>query len=722
MNAGRFSRWLRALRQPATMFSCAVVVISWIGVSYQLSAEYARALDSAVARGDGSIRLFEQTTVSLFKSVDRTLLFMRHAYEADPQHFDINKLAEQTALISDVTTDVGLIAPDGKLKMRTGYSGPPIDLGDREHFKFQAKSGGDEIFISEPLVLRATGRSMIQVTRKLRNADGSFAGVLVASVDPVFAEQFHRSLKLGEDSDISIRGRDGILRASYGFKKPPVKMTPVIAAALASAPDGHIWGEGAVDGINRLVFYRTVADYPLIIAIGETADHIFAEYYRHRRNYSAVASILSVLAVIVVFTGFRRQRSEERAKSALEQTTARFGAALENLAHGLCMFDADRRLVVWNTHYAQLYRLPPELLKVGTTHQEIITHRVKTGVLAGEKSDAAADKKLNQLGRLSSSDRSSRVDQLADGRLIRVTRQPMTGGGWVAVHEDITESSSRAEIDAAIKQFRETVEVNLGAVSNSSATLKSIAAELSSTSVQATEQTAHAVQESNTATASVATAATAAIELQTSIAEIMERLNQAADVTRTAVAETQMTNGEIGKLANAVQKIGDVVKFIKEIAEQTNLLALNATIEAARAGSAGKGFGVVAAEVKTLAIQTAKATEEIASHIAAIQRSTDGSVEAIAQVTKRIQEIDEYASAVAASVGHQRVAISEISQNAVSASDRTKLVSSTLEQVARSITQTGTSATNVLNAAQAVEDAAVNLRGKVEGFLHQVAI
>jgi hypothetical protein len=70
---------------------------------------------------------------------------------------------------------------------------------------------------------------------------------LVASVDPVFVEQFHRSLELGEDSDISIRGTDGILRASFGFKKPPLQMTGVVTKALASAPNGHLWGEGAVD-------------------------------------------------------------------------------------------------------------------------------------------------------------------------------------------------------------------------------------------------------------------------------------------------------------------------------------------------------------------------------------------------------------------------------------------------------------------------------------------
>ena len=113
-----------------------------------------------------------------------------------------------------------------------------------------------------------------------------------------------------------------------------------------------------------------------------------------------------------------------------------------------------------------------------------------------------------------------------------------------------------------------------------------------------------------------------------------------------------------------------MVKLIRDIAGQTNLLALNATIEAARAGEAGRGFAVVASEVKSLAVQTAKATEEIASHILAVQDSTAGAVEAIRQIAARMQEINQYTAAVAASVEQQNAATGEISHNVASAAQR----------------------------------------------------
>src|SRR5258708_38913277 len=149
-------------------------------------------------------------------------------------------------------------------------------------------------------------------------------------------------------------------------------------------------------------------------------------------TYVGLAAALTLLAFIAVAFGIRRQSSLEGSKLSLEQTNHRFDAALKNMTHGLCMFDTEKRLVIWNDRYAKMYRLPPELLKVGATHQEVIAHRVKNGILAGQKSAAATSKKLNELSRLSSNEVSSRVDQLADGRLIRVVRQPVKGGGWVA--------------------------------------------------------------------------------------------------------------------------------------------------------------------------------------------------------------------------------------------------------------------------------------------------
>ena len=190
---------------------------------------------------------------------------------------------------------------------------------------------------------------------------------------------------------------------------------------------------------------------------------------------------------------------------------------------------------------------------------------------------------------------------------------------------------------------------------------------------------------------------------------------------RDAAKEAETTNAEIVELAQATQKIGDVVKLIRDIAGQTNLLALNATIEAARAGQAGKGFGVVASEVKLLAIQTGKATEEIAAQVLAVQSSTNDTIEAIRRITSRMQEISQYTSAVATSIESQNVATDEISNNVANAAEGTKIIAAVLGDVASGATATRTSAQTVLAASEAAETAAVDLRKEVEAFLQNVA-
>jgi methyl-accepting chemotaxis protein len=729
----RLIQWLRHLWQPAPMFGLAVIAICWIGLTFQLSVERAKAIDTAIERGSGLARLFEEATIRLIKGVDRTLLLLRLAYKENPEHFDLRRWAEQTSLLGDLTIQSALIGPDGFMKASTaGNSGAPLYLGDREHFQAQVNAKTDELFIGKPVVGRASGKPSIQLSRQLRKPDGSFDGVIVASIDPGFIEQFHRSMNLGEDSATTVRGLDGVIRAFYGFSNSSFdkeKAPKVLSDALARAPEGYVWDGGAVDGINRLISYRVIGGYPLLVTVSKTESHIFAEYQRHRFMYYAIAAVLTMLTLIAVIFSIRRQSFLKRSKLSLEQTNDRFSAVLENLTHGVAMIDAKKKLVICNEQFGKMYRLPPELLKFGTSHDAIIAYRVEHGIFAGEKSVAAVKEKLGALGQLPSDKVSSRLDKLGDGRLIRVTRHPMKGGGWVAIHEDITESTSRAEqeklrsgIDAAIKSFRESVEANLTSVRDGTTDLKSVAAKLSTSSNVASKQAAGAVQASNKATTNVVSAASAAGELENSISEINRQLNQAAKIARSALAEAQVTNDEIGGLAQAAQKIGDVVKLINNIAGQTNLLALNATIEAARAGEAGRGFAVVASEVKSLAVQTAKATEEIATQILAVQSSTSGAVEAIRRITGRMQEIDRYTSAVAIAVGQQSAATGEISRNVENAAQETKMASGIFEKVVGAITETDSSANMVLTASRTVESAALNLREKVEGFLRKVTV
>ncbi|RJK96069.1 methyl-accepting chemotaxis protein [Vallicoccus soli] len=186
----------------------------------------------------------------------------------------------------------------------------------------------------------------------------------------------------------------------------------------------------------------------------------------------------------------------------------------------------------------------------------------------------------------------------------------------------------------------------------------------------------------------IETVAAGAEEMGASIREISHSANEAARVAGEAVSVAERTNATVAQLGESSAQIGTVIRTITSIAEQTNLLALNATIEAARAGEAGKGFAVVANEVKELAQETARATEDIARRVDAIQGDTGGAVDAIAEIGRIIDQINAHQVTIASAVEEQTATTSEMSRSVASTAEGGRGVSASVEAVARASERT----------------------------------
>jgi len=275
----------------------------------------------------------------------------------------------------------------------------------------------------------------------------------------------------------------------------------------------------------------------------------------------------------------------------------------------------------------------------------------------------------------------------------------------------------KQELARMADRFESTVGGVVANVAQQAELIRTDSEGLSAIAEQTNAQAAAVASAADVASSNVQTVAAAAEELAHSIEEINQRIAASSRMANDAVGEVEKTNGTVAGLAQAAQKIGDVVNLIQSIAGQTNLLALNATIEAARAGEAGKGFAVVAQEVKNLASQTAKATEEIAAQIAEIQSVSGSAVGAIQAIGHTILGISETVTAVAAAAEEQGAATREISRNVQQAAAGTREVSTNIDGVTRAASETGSMAAQARSAADTLSHQSAQLRTEVQRFV-----
>jgi methyl-accepting chemotaxis protein len=293
-----------------------------------------------------------------------------------------------------------------------------------------------------------------------------------------------------------------------------------------------------------------------------------------------------------------------------------------------------------------------------------------------------------------------------------------------AAQQKAAEEKAAADRKAAMHKLADEFEKAVGniinTVSSASTELEAAATTLTNTANTTQKLSTVVASASEEASSNVQSVASATEEMTGSVGEISRQVQESSTIANEAVAQARKTDARINDLSQAANRIGDVVKLITAIAEQTNLLALNATIEAARAGEAGKGFAVVASEVKLLAAQTAKATGEIGTQIAGMQMATQDSVVAIKEIGSTIDRISHIAATIAAAVEEQGAATQEIARNVQEAAKGTAEVASNIVNVNHGASETGSASSQVLASAKSLSSESNHLKVEVNKFLQTV--
>jgi len=301
------------------------------------------------------------------------------------------------------------------------------------------------------------------------------------------------------------------------------------------------------------------------------------------------------------------------------------------------------------------------------------------------------------------------VDGLAKGDLTRVSG---------LTTEDELGQMGRA-LDDAVENLRSvmsSVVASSDAVAAASEELSASSAQISASAEETSAQSGVVSAAAEEVSRNVATVAAGAEEMGASIREISQNANEAARVAAQAVTEAEATTATITKLGASSKEIGAVVKVITSIAEQTNLLALNATIEAARAGEAGKGFAVVANEVKELAQETARATEDIARRVEAIQGDTTGAVGAIGRISEIIGSINDFQLTIASAVEEQTATTNEMSRSVQEAAGGSTEIATNITGVSTAASSTTQALGQTRQAVDELSRMASDLRGSVARF------
>jgi len=368
-------------------FGVGLIVLLW-GLTVREVDKDWHAQELAVERNLASFaRAMDGHLGAAVRAIDASLLLLRSEYLVNPEGMQRHAAILTRSLLEDGLAQIAIIGADGFLTYSNLNDAARIYLGDREHFRVHESSVADQLYISQPVRGRLSGKLTLQFTRKILRPDGSFAGVVVLSVDPAYFARFYDALQLGTQGVVTLVGTDRVIRARSSNQQQALgkRLAEHPLFAPNAAPQGHFHDRSPVDQVQRLYAYRRLADLPLIIVVGIAEAEAFAHLLEQRRDYLGAALLGTIgiaLFIAVLLVQTRRQFNAE----------ARYRHLMQNASDGMVV--CDRQGIIRDVNHQTCRSLgygADELLGLPYTAIDKAAVAQEPGAVGSASATAAAD-------------------------------------------------------------------------------------------------------------------------------------------------------------------------------------------------------------------------------------------------------------------------------------------------------------------------------------------
>jgi diguanylate cyclase (GGDEF)-like protein len=428
---------LLAERRGSAVLGFAIIAIIWSGIFVKYSEDYRSDRREAERTNQNFAMIFEENVLRSIGEIDKALLYLRGNIQRNDQA-DLGTIVRTTDVLSEIIVQVAIIDETGVLRASNvgPQPTPAVDLSDREHYRAHVDNSADQLFISKPMIGRISKKWSVQFSRRLSHPDGSFAGVVVASLNPEHLTEFYDKIDFGAAASISLIGADGVVRSSGGMGTGFVLGQNLegteIFAEMQTGTNAFLHEVDASDGEVNLVTIRKVRGQPLWVSVSANESEV------HRASWTTLEINIGagiVLTLILLAAMEQLLRTEDAAK----QKARHLQSTLENMSQGIMLVTRDQAIPVINGRCGELLDLPPEFVREPPRYDELVAYQGRRNGSLPKAADAAGDRPLaRELVPATAGELTVSELAMKNGTVLEIRSGRLADGGFVQTFTDIT--------------------------------------------------------------------------------------------------------------------------------------------------------------------------------------------------------------------------------------------------------------------------------------------